>query len=191
MNKQLKFPDTLPFDGRALALTGKGRAPGTVTYFDARRTQSIDLFVARVESVGNACCVAVVDDNPHMSQVRVNHEAVTGARPHAGDALLLADIDFNSKPLVARRAWRIPSIRNQINNQQNSGRAGGRQTGTVIYVHPSLAWCKVSADADGAEVFIHRTQWRPAFHMQSGQRVGFVAAQTEGGLAAFDVRAAA
>lgn len=190
MNKQLNYPDTLPFDGRAITRAGKGRAPGTVFYFDARRTRSIELFVATVESTGQACSMAVVEDNSHMPRIRVNHEAVAGARPHVGDALLLADIDFNRKPLAARRAWRIASMKND-SNKKPPAPPDGRQRGTVIFVHQSQAWCKVSRDADGAEVFVHRTQWRPAFPMQSGQRVGFVAAQTEGGLAAFDVRTAA
>jgi cold shock CspA family protein len=177
-NELSSLPRTLPFRGRSITYSGKGRAAGSVVYLDGVRQHLMEFFQADVMTTGPAYSMVSVPGNPALGKIRVHHSALSGeGLPRVGDSLLIGEIEFGSGGHEAKTAWCI-----------TSHRGPGRQTGTVIFYQGT--WGKITRDQDGQEVFVHETQVRATSAKRIGSRVSFVAADNGRGLAAFDVHAA-
>jgi cold shock CspA family protein len=171
-------PRTLPYRGRSITYSGKGRATGSVVFLDGIRQELLEFFAATVLTTGPAYSVVQVPGNPALGKIRVPHAALNGGGlPRVGGRLLIGQIVFGPAGHESGNAWCV-----------NSRQVAGRDTGTVIYFQGT--WGKITRDQDGREVFVHVTQMRLGFPRQAGARVSFVAADNGRGLAAFDVRAA-
>ena len=171
-------PRTLPFRGRSITYSGKGRASGSVVYLDGARQQLLEFFLATVNTTGPAYSVVSVPGNPALSRIRVPHTSLNGTQtPRVGGTALVGDIDFAAAGPQAGTAWCV-----------HSRGGNGRQTGTVIFYQNT--WGKITRDHDGVELFVHDTQVRAPHVKRPGARVSFVSADNGKGLAAFDVRAA-
>jgi cold shock CspA family protein len=177
-NELNEAPRMLPFRGRSITYSGKGRASGSVVYLDGVRQQLLEFFLATVLTTGPAYSVVHVPGNAALGKIKVAHSALNGSGlPRVGDTMLIGEIEFGPVGHESGSAWCVAKRSD-----------GGRQTGTVIFFQGN--WGKITRDQDGREIFVHGTQVRAAFAKTVGARVSFVAADNGRGLAAFDVRAA-
>lgn len=177
-NEMNSLPRTLPFRGRSITYSGKGRAAGSVVYLDGVRQHLLEFFLASVMTTGPAYSMVSVPGNPALGKIHVDHSALSGqGLPRVGESVLIGEIEFGHAGHEAKIAWCV-----------TSHRGPGRRTGTVIFYQGT--WGKITCDQDGQEIFVHDTQVRAASAKRIGARVSFVAANNGRGLAAFDVRAA-
>lgn len=172
-------PPTLQYQGHQYNSAAQGRTPGSYMYLDPTTGRILELFYGQIEQTGPVFSLAVVAGNQALGRVRVDNTVLNG-QAQVGRVFLLGPIEFAPAGPKALAAWpaRLVSPRPP---------ASARATGVITYVAPAGTWGRLSDERTGTVVFVHRTQLQRGATLTVGLRASYVAAQTERGLAAFDV----
>jgi cold shock CspA family protein len=208
-NPSCRLPRVLecPHCAGQMNLSGRGKAPGVVTYFCGRCVPLLrikELWLGQVVRTGNLGFGFVQLRGPSELggvHFRVSDFAAVGrepvaAAPRVGDqVLVLLDDDAQH----ARRVWRVPVTAGAPHNGQAAPRAAGngtgkeknqgRRTGTVTRV-VTEDWGFITEVVTGRELFVHRRELRGGVRLVPGQRVTYLPAQTPKGLRACEVEGA-
>ena len=188
--------------------SGRGRAPGSVTYFCGRCVPLLrikELWLGQVVRTGKLGFGFVQLHGPSglggvhfrvADFAAANRGPQGAAEPRVGDQVLVL---LDDDPQHARRVWQLDATHGTPQNGRPWGppapsgaaktNGQGRQAGSITKVITD-AWGFITEYGTGREVFVHRGDLRGRARLALGQRVTYLPAQTPKGLKACEVEAA-
>jgi len=194
-----------PHCGCQMNQSGRGKAPGSATYFCAGCVPLLrikELWLGQVVRTGNQGFGFVQLHGASglggvhfrvADFVAVNGRSPEAAQPQVGDhVLVLLDDD----PQHARRVWRVEFVTRAPQTGRPASRPApaavastnghGRQAGSITKV-VTADWGFITEYGTGRELFVHRHDLRGRAGLVLGQRVTYLPAQTPKGLKACEV----
>lgn len=174
-------PSTITLEGKVYALAGKGRAPGSKSYFCHLTGRTVEAYLAQVRTTGPLFAMVQVAENLAMPAVKVPasllRQPVT-----PGSILLVGPVDFGNGQPIARGAWVLGGVR-------PPSPIASRSYGIVRHIDELSRFGWIHEEGSRESVFVHRSQC-VGCQLMPGIRVSYRRSHNERGPCALDVRLA-
>lgn len=180
-----KSMNEIVHDGQRYMLAGRGKAPGSQVFLNAKNGEYIDIYLAKVTGSNRQSATAEVVGNKALSNIRVAHNVVRNSTSglREGDAILL-DLRFGHHQPMAISAWMVDMAGSNEPTRHN----GDDRIRGSIKLMKTVDYGFICFD-NKPDAFFHRRYLQHASQrpLSSGMRVECRLVHNERGTMAVDV----